>query len=343
MENLLRQRDELTAKIDELDRLSTTGTEKILQAIKNQRWFFSENNKKVLLDKNTGLIWANLDYFPWEKSDGNSYALNEVDALINEMNEKGWDDWKNWRIPTAEELWKLIEDKTFPFCDGLNWRIKNNWNWCVWHNDALARKDLDFYGATAEIDNGVCHILPCWQRKHLNTNYVTAKNILWMFTIYDFIPIFDDEKTTALYKTIFVDEKLYKLVFFPELFVEQFDAASIEKSPIKYFDAITDVTVRDRAGKDNRRVFKNFNQAQRKVHRQPEFDGGRKFTACRPSKIFGAAVESGHGRSQNTNSFRQNAGRKFFHAAGRNKSRRQSDWRTCRLASRASRRFRVSD
>ena len=64
MENLLRQRDELTTKIGELDRLSTTGTEKILQAIQNQRWFFFSNNKYILFDRDTALIWANLNYFP---------------------------------------------------------------------------------------------------------------------------------------------------------------------------------------------------------------------------------------------------------------------------------------
>ena len=51
MEDSLRQREELQNQIRELDELSAAGTEKILQAIKNQRWFFFKNNKYILLDR----------------------------------------------------------------------------------------------------------------------------------------------------------------------------------------------------------------------------------------------------------------------------------------------------
>lgn len=43
--------------------LGGTGFEKILEAIKTQRWYFIKNKPKILFDKNSGLLWANLHTF----------------------------------------------------------------------------------------------------------------------------------------------------------------------------------------------------------------------------------------------------------------------------------------
>ena len=47
----------------EINKLSGTGKERILEAIKNQRWYFFKNKTKILMDRDTGLLWANLSYF----------------------------------------------------------------------------------------------------------------------------------------------------------------------------------------------------------------------------------------------------------------------------------------
>lgn len=68
------QRQEIAAKLAVVDgklaainagimELGGTGVEKILEAIKNQRWYFFKNKTKILLDRDTGLLWTNLEYF----------------------------------------------------------------------------------------------------------------------------------------------------------------------------------------------------------------------------------------------------------------------------------------
>ena len=88
------QRQEIAAKLAIVDGnlaainaeimdLGGTGIEKILEAIKNQRWYFIKNKPRILFDKNTGLIWANLNTFNYVDKDGNSYPFNDVDNIIN--------------------------------------------------------------------------------------------------------------------------------------------------------------------------------------------------------------------------------------------------------------------
>lgn len=50
---LTTQRDGLLKKIREIEG-SGNDVEKILEAIKNQRWYFIKNKPKILFDKNTG-------------------------------------------------------------------------------------------------------------------------------------------------------------------------------------------------------------------------------------------------------------------------------------------------
>ena len=120
----------------DINELSGSGVDKILNAIKSQRWFFFKNKPKVLFDRDTALLWANLQYFPWGKnnnserySPNNSYS--EVRNLISQTNSSGIDGYKDWRVPSLFELWKMIDDKTFPFQSGDYWRIKDDCCWCV--------------------------------------------------------------------------------------------------------------------------------------------------------------------------------------------------------------------
>ena len=61
LQALLSQKESLTEQL----RQNESGDEKILAAIKAQRWFFFENNDKILFDSRNALIWANLNLFPW--------------------------------------------------------------------------------------------------------------------------------------------------------------------------------------------------------------------------------------------------------------------------------------
>ena len=65
LSELTLQRDDVMAELAEIESLSDEGRNRILDAIKAQRWYFFKNNKYILMDKKTGLLWANLDYFPY--------------------------------------------------------------------------------------------------------------------------------------------------------------------------------------------------------------------------------------------------------------------------------------
>lgn len=81
---LLAQKDELKGKLAGIDGelgtigqnirdLSGSGVDRILEAIKNQRWYFFKNKPKVMMDKNTALLWADLNYFPWLHEEKKAY------------------------------------------------------------------------------------------------------------------------------------------------------------------------------------------------------------------------------------------------------------------------------
>ena len=244
-----------------IEEMKKAAVEKILWAIKDQRWYFIENNPKILLDKSIMWIWANLEYFPWRKSDGNYYShqnsYEEVKNLMVEINSQNWGGYSSWQIPYTADLLNMVRDKTFPFCVHINWRIKNYWAWCVnhWNGNeyVFARTDLDFDDDQHIAFDGDVYVIPfCiplnlpydyWLNSNPSYNYYSETEKLQftldVFTMNNLIPIFKDYRMTELYKIIFVDKQLFKLVFFDELLLAGCDTASIEKSAIKYFDAVS--------------------------------------------------------------------------------------------------------
>ena len=92
---LSAQKQELSAKLSametklssinaEIAKLSGTGIDRILEAIKNQRWYFFKNKTKILLDRDTGLLWANLNYFPYDQY--NTHSTSGVNSFIEAYN-----------------------------------------------------------------------------------------------------------------------------------------------------------------------------------------------------------------------------------------------------------------
>ena len=70
---LIARRKEMLAELQEIESLAAEGADRILEAVKAQRWYFFRNNKYILMDRDTGLLWANLDYF----EDGDVETLEE--------------------------------------------------------------------------------------------------------------------------------------------------------------------------------------------------------------------------------------------------------------------------
>ena len=215
---LIAVRDELKGKLSSIDgelsaigksirELSSAGIDKILDAIKNQRWFWFKDKPKILFDRDTALLWADLNYFPYDNC-----GVDQINDHI--------DDYKGqWRIPNPFELWKMIEDKSFPFQEGNNWRIKNVDYWTVFHNGTYYYKDLDASGATSNMPQGTGCMIPCCDAlvpmnyvnnlSPSNNFYSEREKLQFTLDIFvqnDLVPLFADESITQLYRQIYVEK-----------------------------------------------------------------------------------------------------------------------------------------
>lgn len=260
----------LSAISSEIAQLSGTGIDRILEAIKNQRWYFFKNKTKVLMDRDTGLLWANLNYFNYNNgSNDKRYHRDDAYPLVDNLS---LDEITNWYIPTYDELWNAIDDKTFPFVSGGNWNIMNcNWWFAFSDNKQYNTVDLNSKGSKYDYGSSMC-ILPCSSVLVINSNYeknvspnnpnYTEKERL-MFTLDLFIqndlwPIFDDEAITELYKKIYYEkpklmeqlqtlqeeiESLQTVVLLSSEFdytalLAKYDIKGIDSSVIKYYQAV---------------------------------------------------------------------------------------------------------
>lgn len=275
--NLKQQLQSVQEKLktinNEIDKLSSTATDRILEAIKNQRWYFFKNKKHILMDKTTGILWANLDYFPYNQGSCDSegrYNLDEAKSLVNNYSV---DDIDNWQIPTLEVFEHMIYDKTFPFQEGYGWNIKNeftSWFCLTGAKFTLATmmKESNIY-AGYSLDS---YVLPCsyyliqdseYEKNISKDNNVYTEKERLQFTLNLFrenelLPIFDDAEITDLYKKIYFEKprllqalsevetqlaqceevKTITANFDYTTLLNKYDIASIDKSIIKYYEAV---------------------------------------------------------------------------------------------------------
>lgn len=239
-----------------------TDTEKILQAVENQRWYFFENNDKILFDATNALIWADLRQFPYTKQDGALYSYGisyaEVKRLLAQKNSERWGGFNDWRIPNPNELWHLVEKKNFPFKRGSYWRIDGYPCWCVENRGVFNCKDLDNGGGLAYISpiRDVC-VLPCSSELVPKNFSARPQEILDIFTQNNLVPKFITPEFTELYRKIFINKPTVKpqsstptakptplpvTIFDYRPLLAKFDTEAIAKSPIKYFDAVLSLT-----------------------------------------------------------------------------------------------------
>ena len=258
IDGLLQQKNDLLKQINQIN-ASSENIDKILNAIKNQRWFYFEGKPKVIFDRNTNLLWADLNYFPYSKG-GNVrpylYYLSEIRELITSTNLKGIDGYTAWQIPTPSELWNLVEDETFKYIEGGTWRIKKVDRYCVYFNGKYQAKDLDDYGEYIDIRDDVnCCVIPC---NHKLVSKDNSKSTLDIFVENNLIPSFNDESIVILYKQIFINratllkqladvqakiDSLQKVIFissnfnFEEILIN-YDISAIDRSIFKYIAAV---------------------------------------------------------------------------------------------------------
>lgn len=259
----------LTAINEEIAQLGGTGVERILEAIKKQRWYFFKNNTKILLDRNTGLLWANLEYFPY-RNNGNLYNWDYAIELIENYKDDTID---TWRVSTYEETYEMIFDKTFPFHGGANHRIKNHNTWhCLYTGKSNHRAYLDNPSAPGAWLGGDAYVIPCTSHLVDNTDYknnVSPNNPVYteqerlQFTLdllvqSELWPIFNDNEITELYKKLYFEKpvllqelqdiqsqidslhtvELLSSSFDYTALLVKYDTKSIDTSIIKYYQAV---------------------------------------------------------------------------------------------------------
>lgn len=248
------QKQELSAKLSamnsrlsaisaEITQLSGTGIDRILDAIKNQRWFFFKNKTKVLMDRDTGLLWANLKYFQHgrnkESKNGDNISESDKNSVLKDL---VIDSYSGWVTPSYEAIVEIVNGM-FPFLSGgnilsgsnnglitsisrgnilsgSNKRIDNCQYWfcrCENGNNAI---NLDNTSLRDTGSGWVAHNLPCTStlingsdyEKNVspnNPNYTEKERLqftLDLFTQNDLWPIFDDEEITELYKKIYYEK-----------------------------------------------------------------------------------------------------------------------------------------
>lgn len=277
---LIAARDELKGQLATLEKqlttlgekireLSGSGVDKILDAIKNQRWFWFKDKPKVLFDRDTALLWADLNYFNYNKNGSGYNNKDEALSAVNNLVIEGYD---NWRIPTFKEICFIVDDHSFPFMEGANWRIKGYNRWFAFDGDN-SMVDLD---DKSRHNYSVCCILPCCNAlvppdyvnniSPSNKFYSEKEKLQFTLDIFvqnDLVPIFADESITHLYRQIYV-EKLALLKQLSELeaqiaelqptqmkltanfdhrpLLSKYDVDAVNRSPIRYYEAVQSVS-----------------------------------------------------------------------------------------------------
>ena len=279
---LKAQKQELSAKLSviegkfnainaEINKLSGTGVDRILEAIKNQRWYFFKNKPKVLMDKLTGILWANLDYFPWNKGDCDNgrYSMNKANEFVQNYEADGFN---NWSLPAINDMQFILKtNKPFPFKQGNHYHIL--YNYPFRYNTGYT--DLDNCNPN-DGSNNSGYILSCnyslvqnsdyvnniSEDNHIHTEKERLQFTLDLFVQNDLLPIFDDEEITDLFKKIYFEkprlveqleevqaqlDKLQTVVLLSSEFdymqlLTKYNLAEIDKSVIKYYQAVQNWT-----------------------------------------------------------------------------------------------------
>lgn len=238
----------------------------ILQAMRQKRWYFFHNKPQVVLDKETGLLWANLKYFPYRKDDKNYYTEETCKELIKKTKLDGYEAWV---LPTYDEFKEMIQDKSFPFQQGFEYRILNENRWfCDCFGQTSPKGDkltgINLYNLHVSL-YADC-VLPCCRYyknavmacHKKNTEGERLQAILLFMLENQLEPVFEQQEIARIYKRIcgqtfpvkqqLVDtshENATKQIAAPSFdyhtILAQYDIQAIHSSVIQYYEAIISV------------------------------------------------------------------------------------------------------
>lgn len=287
---------------EEINKLSSVGIDKILEAIGKQRWFFFKNKPKVIMDKETGFLWPNLDYFEYEK-ENDGYTCEEVNEIIKNLSIDGY---KSWKIPKENKVEKIMEDKNSPLRKFNS--FLQNYGW-IKRNSELMIADFNSGYVKISYTSKAKLLLYCDElvkgdyNKDINEdNRIYTKKEKQQFTLdiflnNEFQPIFNDEEITELYKRIYFDkpklvqrlnslqEKIGELQkvellsskFDYKVLLSKYDAKVIDASLIKYYKAIKSIVDDfsykiDHYEEAKRDIINSFNIMSIKISKKYEND-----------------------------------------------------------------------
>lgn len=254
---LTAQREGLLKKIREIAG-SGNDVEKILEAIKNQRWYFFKNKQKVFMDRNTGILWANLDYYPYNVEYSNEQEIKMAILKFAENNDTGF---KKWRLPEFDEFCCIMNDKEFPF---MKQRLYECW-WVYQGKELGCWLGCGMYKMEYQGKGVVCwedfefiegrmigcnpYNLPCTsclvegldyeKNVALENKVYTEKERLQftldLFTQNELVPIFNDEAITELYKKLYFEKpKLVEQLQELENQIKQLQTVTLLSSEFDY-------------------------------------------------------------------------------------------------------------
>lgn len=254
---LTAQREGLLKKIREIAG-SGNDVEKILEAIKNQRWYFFKNKQKVFMDRNTGILWANLDYYPYNVEYSNEQEIKMAISKFAENNDTGF---KKWRLPEFDEFCCIMNDKEFPF---MKQRLYECW-WVYQGKELGCWLGCGMYKMEYQGKGVVCwedfefiegrmigsnpYNLPCTsclvegldyeKNVALENKVYTEKERLQftldLFTQNELVPMFNDEAITELYKKLYFEKpKLVEQLQELENQIKQLQTVTLLSSDFDY-------------------------------------------------------------------------------------------------------------
>ena len=306
-ENLQEKLGEIQRKLsrinDEIKQLSGTGIDRILEAIKGQRWYFFKNKPKVLMDRETGFLWVNMKYYDGKKSNGSYASRGEIPSVLASLNFDGFADWK---LPTSADLRRIFDTTNFPLFIGDQKRITSS-EWTVYCSDQNAIwLDRD-YPKPAAADS-VC-LFPLSDSLVSDSDYagnISPDNPVYsekerlQFTLNLFVenglwPVFTDEGITQLYKKIYFEKPallqrlqeiqtqiealqtttLLSSTFDYTALLAGYDIKAIDGSIIKYYQAIQQWTLELMGRLDDyeekmEKVIRDFNLVSLKLSKKYE-------------------------------------------------------------------------
>lgn len=263
---------------------------------------FIKNKPKVLFDKMTGLLWNNLNSFPYKPVDSENYTKDSSQAVCTSLNKEGVNGFYSWKIPEADRFKKFaVNDNPFwNLLSKLNFRLSSNISgyYVDGYNNVIVDANgcwiksgpsifFNYFATKSSADNPVLFYcladknrydykgcLICYSGTLIkNCDYSDiyssdilsadekAKLTLDLFRKHNLIPVFTDKTKTVLYEDIYVkyDELQAELAEVnkelaaakeqldtPELtldfdylpLLEKYDVDAIQKSVIKYYQAV---------------------------------------------------------------------------------------------------------